>query len=50
MPEWLLQSLLSGSVAGLIAWGGLRVEIAVLRTEVTCLRRDVDYILEHPAK
>lgn len=45
MPDWVYQSAVSGLVAGLIAWGGLRVELAVMRTQLQWLRRDVDFLL-----
>lgn len=41
MEAWL-PSIVSGAVAGLIAWGGIRVELAWLRRDVDRQQGEID--------
>ncbi len=44
-----MEALLSGIVCGLIAWGGIRVELRWLRADVTRLERRIDRLEEAAA-
>lgn len=39
MPDWLLSAILSGAVAGLIAWGGLIVELRYMRRDLDAVTK-----------
>lgn len=34
MPDWLFSAALSGVVTGLVAWGGIRVELRYMRRDI----------------
>jgi hypothetical protein len=39
MPDAILSALISGAVAGLVAWGGVKVELRWLRRDVDDTRK-----------
>ena len=44
MLEWFLPAVVSGGVAGLIAWGGLWVELRYMRRDIDAAHRRLDKI------
>jgi len=50
MPEWFMQSLVAGGVAGVIAWATVRVEMRYMKRAIEAAHDRLDNVGAPPAR